>query len=88
MKITNKGAEKYIEVSPKNSILIDTAGESYIASSGDVGGKGGSLRATITQGIDYSASITFKNIPKEVAAAQLLTIWVSGDKFQFRNVSF
>jgi hypothetical protein len=65
---------------------IDTTGKSNRAYSSDIGGN--PSYTTITPGINYSASVTFKDVSERVVKAQLLNIATIQGNMQFRNVSF
>lgn len=88
LKITNNGQEDLVAFWAGMSTFVDTSGKSYNGSTVDLGGASSSYQAEkMVSGIDYSASITFKNVPDRVLKAQLLNL-----KFiqpvQFRNVTF
>ena len=88
LTITNKGAEKTLDFLVTSSTLLDSAGKSHLGTAGDIGGQ--SRRnpiAPIAPGVDYSASITFENVPEQLVKAQLLKLLFGGNKsVQFRNI--
>lgn len=91
LKITNNGGGNFIAFWADMSTFIDTAGKSHKGSTGDLGGASSSFTSTrMTSGVDYSASITFKNVPDRVVTAQLLSLkfFESNEFVEFRNVSF
>jgi hypothetical protein len=87
--ITNKGVEKNFDMGNSYTTIIDSNGKSYPASSVDIGGVSDFVRSLdIAPGIDYEAAITFPNIPEKITKVPLLNLYSSGQKIQFRNVSF
>ncbi|BAY60391.1 hypothetical protein NIES22_04500 [Calothrix brevissima NIES-22] len=88
--ITNKGAERGIDIMAWYSAIVDSEGKSYAASLADIGGHSdNNVGATISPGINYALSITFDKLPEQIVQAPILkfTIFGIGD-IQFRNVPF
>jgi hypothetical protein len=98
LTLTNKGSERSIQLRAYQSTFVDSAGKSHKGSTGDLGGQPSQEpTATITPGIDYSASITFENVPDQAVKAQLLNLefyhgvnsaYLNVHPVQFKNVSF
>ena len=87
-QIANKGQERNLYVNAEYSAIVDSMGKSYSGSTIDIGGKNSnSLWTVITPGINYDASMTFENIPEQIAQAPILNSHFS-QKIQFRNISF
>jgi hypothetical protein len=86
--IMNKGTERQLQFF--NASFVDFEGKSHKSSTVDIGGSSGSniITATITPGIDYSASTTFENVPNQVVKSQLLNLRFGEKVVQFRNVAF
>jgi hypothetical protein len=86
--ITNKVAEKRIYFYVGNSTLVDSVGKSHAGTVGDLGGISSRFPdASITPNVDYSASITFENMPVKLVKSQILNLNFGGVKpVQFRNV--
>ena len=88
LTITNNGGENFIGFWAGMSTFVDNDGKSYKGSTVDLGGASSSYQGDrMTPGINYSASITFENVPDRVVTAQLLNLKFS-ESVQFRNVSF
>ncbi len=88
--VTNKGAERELYIQAvERSTIVDSVGKSYPGSTVDIGGKNSNaLWTVISPGIDYSADISFENIPEQIAQAPVLNLYLHSQKVQFRNVSF
>ena len=86
--IMNKGTERSLQF--YNASFVDFNGKSHQSSTVDIGGKSNYniVTAQITPGIDYSASVTFENVPDQVVKSQLLNLLFDGKAIQFRNVAF
>jgi hypothetical protein len=86
--ITNKGAERSLLFNTNAaSNIVDSSGKLYKGSTADIGGESGSYVARkITPGINYSASITFENIPEQLVKAELLELNIDYRPLQFRNI--
>jgi hypothetical protein len=89
LSMVNKGKERSQRIYTAGlggTTSIDTTGKSNVCSTSDIGGQ---EQIIMTPGIDYSASITFNNVPEQILKAQLLNISTSnGGIVQFRNVPF
>lgn len=87
--ITNKGLERELVIYTTSSKLVDPDGKSHYAYSLDfdsrVGDTNYSPRATIVPGVDYAATLNFKNMQDKIARFQLLEISTNGKSVQFRN---
>lgn len=86
--MTNKGKEKRLYMSSGD--FIDTNGKSNPFYAGEIAGISAGNAATITPGVDYSASITFNNVSEQIVKAQILNVKFN-DNFivvPFRNVPF
>ena len=89
LTITNKGSQKKIAFLAGRSDFIDFAGKTHQGSTGDLGGTANPFtQIVVTPSVDYSASITFENVPDQVVKAQLLNLSFDVGMVQFRNVSF
>ncbi len=88
LTIKNNGGENFIGFWADMSTFVDTAGKSHNGSTVDIGGASSSYQAIkMAPDIDYSASITFENVPERVVKAQLLNLKLN-ESVQFRNVPF
>lgn len=98
ININNKGKEGMIAIYGYNYIykygskIVDASGKTYYASKVDFDGSSDGLVRTVllSPGIDYSASLTFENVP-EIDRAQLFSVQIGsrtkGDYANFRNIS-
>lgn len=85
--ITNKGAERDFLINSSYSNILDSSGKSYKGTMADIGGESGSfINRKITPGIDYTASVTFENIPEQLVRAEILELDSRKGAIQFRKV--
>jgi hypothetical protein len=86
--ILNKGKQRTLRLSAINSTLVDSAGKSHSGKVGDFGAQSSiDPIASVSPEVDYSASITFENIPEQLINAQLLNLYFGlGKTVQFRNI--
>jgi hypothetical protein len=88
LNIANKGTERTLDFGVSSSTLVDFSGKSYSGKVGDLGAQ--SLvnpMASIASGVEYSASITFENMPEQLVKAQLLNLnFHLSRPIQFRSV--
>lgn len=88
--VTNKGAERNLYLNPAFIKIVDSAGKSYQCQTVDFFATVGDVAARLAPGIDYSATITFNNIPDQISQAQTLVVntGYDGGFFQFHKISF
>jgi hypothetical protein len=86
--VTNRKAERNLSIYATLSYMVDSSGISYQASTVSIGGRtASSLQPLVAPGIDYTADITFENIPEGITRVPLLKLFLDGE-VQFRNISF
>jgi hypothetical protein len=87
--ITNKAAERALNIGNYYSTIVDSTGKSYKHSTIDIGGGVGiNAGLSIAPGIDYAATLTFEDIPDRVVKASLMNFTSDDTIIQFRNVPF
>ena len=98
ININNKGKEGNLAIYGYNFVhkygskIVDSSGKTHYASKVDFDGSSEVLSriVSLTPGVDYSASLTFENMP-EIERAQLLSVLIDsrtkGDYANFRNIS-
>jgi hypothetical protein len=72
--ITSKGAEYSVNITPYESIVVDSLGRSYPASNFTIGNNNNKA-TTIFPRIDYPTILIFENIPTQVTQAKVLSIF-------------
>jgi hypothetical protein len=77
--ITNKGEERDLMIYPQGSKIIGSGKESYLGSSLYIGGVTSiGSSTTMVKNYDYSAIITFENIPYKTTKASIFSIMFIG----------
>jgi hypothetical protein len=88
--VANKGQEIFKLAYAGEFELVDSNGKSYHGSTFEFGGsKGPFASETLSPGIEYSAGVTFEQVPVQMTRFPLLRGGISGkeQKFHFRNVT-